>query len=95
MTYSSPYSGHRGWVSREMQESGFEQGFAVAISIEAFGRAIAINEAIDASLELPVRVPAETPGCSKACPVLTNQGPFVYAKREQIADLRTRRDRTH
>jgi hypothetical protein len=46
--------GRRGWLSKERQDAGFEQRYAVCISIEAIGVAIPIHETIEARIRIPV-----------------------------------------
>jgi hypothetical protein len=50
--------GRRGWLSKEQQDAGFEQSYAVAVSIEVVGVAVPIHERIEAliRLQVPVRV---------------------------------------
>jgi hypothetical protein len=46
--------GRRGWLSKEKQDAGFDQRYAVCISIEAMGVAIPIHETIEARIRIPV-----------------------------------------
>ena len=50
--------GRRGWLSKEQQDAGFEQSYAVAVSIEVVGVTVPIHERIEAliRLQVPVRV---------------------------------------
>jgi hypothetical protein len=45
--------GRRGWLSKEKQDAGFDQRYAVSISIEAIGVAIPIHETIEARIRIP------------------------------------------
>jgi hypothetical protein len=49
--------GRRGWLSKETQDAGFEQAYAVAIAIEVAGVAIPIHERIEAlvRVQVPIR----------------------------------------
>ena len=47
--------GRRGWLSKEKQDEGFSQRYAVAISIEVIGAAIPIHEEIEARVRVPIR----------------------------------------
>jgi subtilisin family serine protease len=48
--------GRRGWISKAQQDAGFQQRYAVAISLEVIGAAIPIHERIEALVRVPVRV---------------------------------------
>jgi len=50
--------GRRGWLSKEQQDVGFEQSYAVAVAIEAVGVAIPLHERIEELIE--VQVPIRT-----------------------------------
>lgn len=47
--------GRRGWLSKDRQDAGFQQRYAVAISLEAVGVAIPIHERIEALIRVPIR----------------------------------------
>ncbi len=47
--------GRRGWLSKERQDEGFSQRYAVAISIEVMGAAIPIHEEIEARVRIQIR----------------------------------------
>ncbi|HBY62923.1 MAG TPA: hypothetical protein DEH78_24130, partial [Solibacterales bacterium] len=49
--------GRRGWLSKEQQDAGFEQSYALAVAIEVAGVAIPIHERIEqlVRLQVPVR----------------------------------------
>jgi hypothetical protein len=48
--------GRRGWLSKEKQDVGFEQRYALCVSIEAIGVAIPVHEAIEARIRIPIPV---------------------------------------
>lgn len=47
--------GKRGWLTKEQQDQGWEQRYAVAICIEVLGQSIPIHERIAELVRLPVR----------------------------------------
>jgi hypothetical protein len=47
--------GRRGWLSKEKQDEGFDQSYAVAASIEAVGVAIPLHEAIETRVRILLR----------------------------------------
>lgn len=48
--------GRRGWLSKEQQDAGFEQAYAVAVSIEVAGVAVPIHERIEALVRVQVPI---------------------------------------
>ncbi len=48
--------GRRGWLSKELQDAGFEQSFTVAISIDVVGVAVPIHERIEELIRVQVPI---------------------------------------
>jgi Subtilase family len=46
--------GRRGWLSKEKQDAGFDQRYALCVSLEAIGVAIPIHEAIETRIRVAV-----------------------------------------
>ena len=46
--------GRRGWLSKERQDAGFDQSYAVSICIEAIGVVVPIHEVIEARVQIPI-----------------------------------------
>ncbi len=46
--------GRRGWLSKEKQDEGFDQRYALSVSIEVIGVAVPVHEIIEARIRIPV-----------------------------------------
>lgn len=46
--------GRRGWLSKEKQDDGFDQRYALCVSIEAIGVVVPVHETIEARIRIPI-----------------------------------------